>query len=69
MINRDPATLFSALYDCNHQATFTAKGKDGQALQYFLGRLRLVFRPVNSLTKSREFLEDGVSGRSPHEGA
>jgi hypothetical protein len=29
----------------------------------------LVFRPGNSLTKSREFLEDGVSGRSPHEGA
>ena len=28
----------------------------------------LVFRPGNSLTKSREFLEDGVSGGSPHEG-
>jgi hypothetical protein len=28
-----------------------------------------VFRPGNSLTKSREFLKDGVSGGSPHEGA
>ena len=28
----------------------------------------LVFCPGNSLTKSREFLEDGVSGGSPHEG-
>jgi hypothetical protein len=28
----------------------------------------LVLRPGNALTKSREFLEDGVSGSSPHEG-
>ena len=32
------------------------------------GKNHLVFRPGNSLTKSREFLEDGVSGGSPHEG-
>jgi NAD(P)-dependent dehydrogenase (short-subunit alcohol dehydrogenase family) len=31
-------------------------------------RDQLVFRPGNSLTKSREFLEDGVSGVSLHEG-
>jgi hypothetical protein len=29
----------------------------------------LVFRPGNSLTKSREFLKDGVSGSGPHERA
>ncbi len=34
-----------------------------------LQQAALVFRPGNSLTKSREFLEDGVSGSSPHEGA
>jgi hypothetical protein len=28
----------------------------------------LVFCPGNSLTKSRELLEDGVSGSGPHEG-
>ena len=28
----------------------------------------LVFCPGNSLTKSCEFLEDGISGGSPHEG-
>ena len=28
----------------------------------------LVFRPGNSLTKSREFLENGVSSSGPHEG-
>jgi hypothetical protein len=27
-----------------------------------------VLRPGNALTKSRKFLEDGVSGGSPHEG-
>jgi len=30
--------------------------------------LALVFCPGNSLTKSRELLEDGVSGSGPHEG-
>jgi hypothetical protein len=55
MINRDPATLFSALYDCNHQATFTAKGKDGQALQYFLGRLRL-----DAILNKKIVLTDGL---------
>jgi hypothetical protein len=30
--------------------------------------LVLVFCPGNSLTKSRELLEDGVSGSGPHEG-
>jgi hypothetical protein len=29
----------------------------------------LVFCPGNSLTKSGEFLEDGVSGSGPHEGS
>jgi hypothetical protein len=28
-----------------------------------------VFRPGNSLTKSGEFLKDGISGSSPHERA
>jgi hypothetical protein len=32
------------------------------------GRGWLVFCPGNSLTKSREFLEDGVGRGSPHEG-
>jgi hypothetical protein len=29
---------------------------------------QLVFRPGNLLTKSRAFLQDGISGSSPHEG-
>ena len=32
-------------------------------------RLLLVFCPGNSLTKSGEFLEDGVGGGGPHKGA
>ena len=30
--------------------------------------MQLVFRPGNSLTKSREFLEDSISSGSPDEG-
>ena len=37
-------------------------------LSAYYGTGYLVFCPGNSLTKSRELLEDGVSGSGPHEG-
>jgi hypothetical protein len=55
MINRDPAALFSGMYDCNHQAFFTAKGKDGELLECFLGRLRL-----DAILNKKIILTDGL---------
>src|SRR5262249_25929223 len=52
-------------YQRSKRRTATAQGK---VLRVRFGRLHLVFCPGNSLTKSRDFLEDRVGCGSPYKG-